>query len=36
MKSQRNDIEKNKVIEEGKKKTANKIIKQNKRINSNL
>ena len=36
MKSQRNDIERNKLIEDGKKIGIDKIIRQNERINYNL
>ena len=36
MKSQRSNIEKNKLIEDGKRIGIDEIIKQNKRINNNL
>ena len=36
MKSERGDIERDKVIKDGKKMTIFKIIKQNERINNNL
>ena len=36
MKSQRSDIEKNNLIEEGERKTIDKIIRQHEIINCNL
>ena len=36
MKSQRSGIEENKLIEDGKRISIDKIIKQNERINNNL
>ena len=36
MKSQRSNVEKNKLIEGGKRMSIDEIIKQNERINNNL